>query len=292
MKTAVNAPLDDLNMNVGAMKLASVHLAMVSAEYRAYLRASDRYVIMDGSNEELGSQVDSEEMAELIEALKPHEVVLPYVTKNKEATYDAAMEFYNDYIVDMSYKPSIMAVAQGSTLDEWMESYTSWLELDFIDVIGVPKDIDFSTSNKSPSLETLGPVERRSYNRRNLVSQVYYSSRNKPIHLLEINNLGEVEILRDGGANKSGFIRSIGTTAPFSSAISGFDWSTLTSAEKHFETSFKPLDYDHVWDPETKARAYKNLMTLAESTGDHSISYNLGRISVQDEIIQPKENHE
>lgn len=292
MKTAVNAPLDDLNMNVGAMKLASAHLAMVSEEYRAYLQAGDRYVIMDGSTKELGPQVPFEELIELIEALKPHEVVLPYISKDKDATYEAAMDFYNYYMQDLSYRPSIMAVAQGTTHGEWMESYNSWLDLEFVDVIGVPNDIDFVTSTRGPKLETLGPVEKRSYNRRNLVHEVYYSSRNKPIHLLELNNLGEIELLRDCGANKSGFIRSVGTTAPFSSAISGSDWSTLSSEEKHFETNFKPLDYEHVWDPETKARAYRNLMTLAESTGDHSISYNLGRISVQDEVIQPKENHE
>lgn len=295
MKTAINAPLDDLNMNVGAMKLASAHLAMVSADYRAYLRAGDRYTIMDGSTPELGPQIPFDEMADIIEAIKPQEVILPYVGKNKEATYEASMDFYNDHLLDMShkpYKPSIMAVAQGASLDEWMESYSFWLNLDFIDVIGIPKDIDFSASSNGPDLGTLGPTEKRSYNRRKLISHIYYQSKNKPVHLMEMNNLGEIELLRESGANKSGFIRSIGTTAPFSSAISGSDWSTFTQAEKHFETNFKPFDYEHVWDMETKTKAYKNLMALAESTGDHSVSYNLGRISVQDEIIQPKENHE
>lgn len=289
MKTALNAPLDDLNMNVGAMKIASAHLAMVSEEYRSYIRQKDRKVILDGSNDALGVQVSNNDLGELMDALKPDEVVLPHAPGSKSATYTLSTDFYNDHLVGEKNKPSVMAVAQGESLDEWMESYMFWLEMDFVDVIGVPHHIDFSVSKSSPDLGTLSQAQRRSYNRRKLVSQLYYSSPSKPIHLMGINNLGEMELLRDGGANKSGFIRSVGTTAPYSAAIDGSDWSLAGPSERHLEEDVGVLDFDHIWNQETKNMAYKNLMSFAEVTGDHSISFNLGRIFAKDSTLHSKD---
>lgn len=289
MKTALNAPLDDLNMNVGAMRLASAHLAATSPEYRAYLRSGGRYTILDGSSEDMGGRVSLDDLGELVEAIRPDEVVLPYVSKDRKATYDLSMDFFNDHIVEMEKKPKIMAVAQGESKDDWLSSYITWMDLEYIDVIGVTSDIDFSVSQVSAKKEDLGTSGSRSFNRRRLVDQIYYQYAKKPIHLLGMNNLGEVQLLRDSGANSKGFIRSIGTTDPFAAAIQGKEWSAYAEMDRHLDEELSLVDYDHEWTPEEKARAYRNLMTFAEVTGDHSVSYNLGRVAVEDEIIQPKE---
>lgn len=289
MKTALNGPLDDLNMNVGAMKLASARLATESAEYREYLRSGDRYVILDGSSHILGEPVSLDELGDLMDALQPDEVVLPYSPKNREATYDLSMDFFNDHVVGARKRPKIMAVAQGASRDDWMSSYIAWADLEYVDVIGVTRDVDFSVAQAEISKDMPSAPESRSFNRRRLIDHLYYQFAKKPIHLIGMNSLGEVDILRDSGANKKGFIRSIGTTAPFAAAVQGMEWSAFAEADRHTEEGINHLDYDHKWSHETKARAYRNLMTFAEATGDHSVSYNLGRIANDDEVIQPKE---
>lgn len=281
MKTALSAPLDDMNMNVGAFKMAPAHLVLDSSEYRAYLRSDGRKIILESDGE--GSL-----LADAMEAVRPDEVILPFVLGDKNATYEASMDFYNDHIVGMDNPPRVMAVAQGETLGEWNESYAEWLGLEFIDIIGVHKNIEFQVGNVS--MDQLGEVERRSYSHRNLVNQAYYASRSKPIHLIGMNNLAELELLRDSGANKSGFIRSISSVAPYGDAIAGRDWTHFDRAERHFVWDCEKVDFGHQWTQETKVRAYMNLMAFAEASGDHSVSYNLGRISDQDELIQPKEN--
>lgn len=289
MKTAVNAPFSDFNLNVGAFKYGLAHLAMGNSLYRDFLRTKERYVILDNAADELGTGMSGKDLWDLVLDIRPSELILPDVLQDKEATYEASMKFYNDYLVDMDRGPRLMAVAQGTTEIEWMESYNMWKDLDFVDVIGVPYDIDFTVGGPTPELESLNRTERRSRNRRKLVNQLYYQSGQKPIHLLGMNNLMELEMLRDTGANRSGFIRSHDTTGPFAAAVVGMDWSTYTPKQRAFEKKWPALDFDHVWSPEDKKMAYRNLMSYAEATGDHSVSYNLGRCYHLDEVVGSSE---
>lgn len=286
MKTALIAPLGDFNLNVGAIKMAFAGIVSQSDSYRTYLQTDPRYTILHGTPESL----DNEDLADMMTAVSPDEVVLPHLAGDRSGTYELAMDFYNDHIVGMEKKPRVMAVAQGGTMDEWMESYTTWLDLELIDVIGVPTDIDFKVGATGPDLDTLGIVERRSYYRRKLVNHLHYHNRLKPAHLLGINNLAELELLRDSGANRHGSLRSVSSVAPFTEAAAGIDWSQFLAVDKHFERLCEYPNPNHEWGDQDKVIAYKNLMTFAEASGDHSVSYNLGRIAQHDEIIQPKEN--
>ena len=286
MMTAVNAPFDDLNLNVGAMKYGLAHLAIDNDQYLDYLRVKDRYTILDNAADELGEGMTGDDLNGLVEEIQPSELILPDVLKDGKATQEASMSFYENYLAG-DKRPEglkLMAVAQGETYYEWMESYNFWNECDFVDVIGVPYDIDFPVGVDKGG--TFTKTELRSLNRQALVSSLYYNKGRKPIHLLGMNNLRELEMLRDSGANRRGFIRSNDTTGPFAAALYGMDWSTMSASEKRFEKDWPALDFEHVWDREEKFLAYKNLMAYAVCTGDHGLSYNLGRVFPTDELME------
>lgn len=273
MRGCLNAPFDDMNLNIGSFVYGLAHLALDNPEYVSYLGQSERYTILDNGADE-GDPAGGEDLWGLVEKIRPDELILPDVLKDKDATYEASMEFYNEFVLGSRSPVKLMAVAQGSTYDEWMESYRTWQDLDFIDVVGVPYDIDFHVGSKLQP-QDLTQTESRSYMRRELVNELYYSNYKKPIHLLGLNNLTELSLLRDSGANRSGFIRSHDTTAPFAAAVQGIDW---TKTGWDFEKNWPALDFNHKWGTEDKIRAYNNLMAYAEATGDHGVSYNLGRV--------------
>lgn len=284
MKTAVNSPVSDMSLNVGAMKYGLAHIALDNRLYREFLGSPKRYTILDNAADELGTGLTGDDLWGLVRAIRPDEIILPDILKDGEGTYEASMKFYNDHLALQEDKPKAMAVAQGKTLEEWMSSYKTWLELDLVDVIGVPYDVDFEVGAQLEGEVT--KTNFRAHNRINLIRKIVMELPiRKPIHLLGMNNLRELEVLRDSVENHNGFIRSNDTTGPFAAALDGKDWSTLSYIEKDFEKDWPALDFDHEWEKEEKIRAYKNLFAYGESAGDHSIAYNIGRVYSSDKLL-------
>lgn len=110
--------------------------------YKGIGADESKYLIMDNGLIEGDPRPISELISKAIE-LNADELVLPDVFTNGPATITAvadALEYVNEHMTQHQYhKPlKFMAVAQGRTIDEWVDCALTLIDLG-VDVIGVPK---------------------------------------------------------------------------------------------------------------------------------------------------------
>lgn len=118
------------------------HLIGKDKEYTEFYKTMcadpDKYVIMDNGLIE-GDPRPIEELVEKALMIGATEIILPDVFKDTEATLEAAcyaMEYLEAYGRDLPFK--VMAVPQGSTIEEWLYCAEQMIEWD-IDCLGIPK---------------------------------------------------------------------------------------------------------------------------------------------------------
>lgn len=222
MKTAVNPPESVPHWDLGSMSYGLAHEAARSSGYLDRLvqfGLTDRYLILDNGADELGEGMDGDDFYELVQQVKPDEIILPDVIQNPEETLKRGKAFLERDLKDLT----VMAVAQGKSFDDWINNYLTWTADDRVHVLGIPYDIDFDISpDREPSPEHFNKTEIRALRRYNLISYLdSHKLMNKPAHLLGMNNLEELRL-----HVVSGFpmIRSNDTTAPFGSALVGRRW--------------------------------------------------------------------
>lgn len=183
IKLASITPIKDFHLSLegdGPIMLLT-HLVHRFPEYAAQARAYKGYKILDNSLIELGTALNLSTVLEAAAIVEADEIILPDVFRNKEETIktvEKALEEMRDYHAERAVHYKLMAVAQGSTVEEFAECFRIFSNNPEIDVIGVPKAIKnraglkdlYMSSNKEihflgcpeslMELEEMGPVLR------------------------------------------------------------------------------------------------------------------------------------
>lgn len=135
-----------------------IHLIEESKEYKDYfynntavrnnsyfnsINARIRPIILDHSVFELGEAFESTKYEFYIRDLNPDIYIMPDVLGNKEATLDNAKEWN-----EKEFERYSMAVVQGQSMDELVECYQEFLELD-IDAIAIGFNHNFMINDES-----------------------------------------------------------------------------------------------------------------------------------------------
>lgn len=97
----------------------------------------DAYVICDnGANE--GKLVDDLDLLSIAQGIKANEIVLPDEYHNAKITIEKSILFLNKYYDEyLKNKFKTMAVVQGTTREEFMDCYNTFLNDKRIDVLGI-----------------------------------------------------------------------------------------------------------------------------------------------------------
>lgn len=281
IKTFVNAPIAHPELNVGWGVYGLAHEALKSKEYRERLvtqAKSDRVLILDNGADELGEGLQGEEFWDLVEEVRPDVVIAPDVLKDGPETIHRTTRFLyelssREALVDFG-DMKVMGVAQGKTLDEWINSYLSLISNSRIHIVGVPYDVDFSVvKGDEYALRGKKSSRERSENRVDLMA--YLQNRGlllKTVHFLGLNDLGEflhhrtqaydVEVWND-------------TTAPFAAAVDGRHWEVDKSGEKDWPS----LDFQVELDPAQYGFSINNLLCYFLATGDREALARLTKLS-------------
>ena len=142
MKVAVIAPVPLLE-RYGAITdyhLVLTHLVLRDNYYTQFYQRRKRkgdYLILDNSLIELGEAMSISDVLRAAELVQPDEIVLPDKFKDGPATLELIKQTLKELPKDLPYK--LMAVPQGKDLHEWLECYNEILNLERIQVIGIPK---------------------------------------------------------------------------------------------------------------------------------------------------------
>lgn len=282
METAVNAPARYPDFNVGSLMYGLAHEAKEKEDYLETLKQrGDRYLILDNGADELGTGLAGEGLAQLLEEVRPSELILPDVLGDSKSTIEASEGFYHDWLYEsgaLEGGMKLMGVAQGEDFQSFMECYTRWVEWKPVKVVGIPYDIEFWTS------EAVGQGESSMSDEEYPISHIHAQKRleilsylkraghiRKPIHLLGTNNLWE---LRQYQSNElRGLIRSNDTTAPFAAATVGKDFRQGQDHDKDWPR----LDFDVVWEGKEQVElAVWNLYEYFTACQDTEAIFNLG----------------
>lgn len=126
----------------GKIHMLLLHLCAQEVYKLAY-KDVEGYKIMDNSVVELGTALTIEKLCDVAEEMDVDEIVLPDVLGDGIATLaavkDAIKYIFKRYGNDVPFK--LMAVAQGNTLDEWMNCHHDLIQLP-VHVIGIPKRVE------------------------------------------------------------------------------------------------------------------------------------------------------
>lgn len=279
MLGVVNAPFSEMSLNVGTINYGLAHLAQENSEYVKFLRESQKYTILDNGADELTTGMAGESLWDLVQRIQPDELILPDVLADKDATVKATRSFFENFIVtakDNEFVPdNFMAVAQGQTYDEFLECYHLWQDTEFVDVIGIPYDIDFEI----PGLDTSqsNRTTARGLRRIRMCQILNVSASKKHIHLLGMNNLWELAQYEVQGIK----VRSNDTTGPFAAAVGGRNWS---KESRRFKKNWSALDFDRVLTKEERELAYINLLQYADACSDIRMAFNTGAAYALEEL--------
>lgn len=134
-----------------------------------YRRMSDegKYVLMDNGAAE-GNQLQLEKLLEMYEVIRPTEIVLPDTLYEAGSTIQKSRNFMtllNEHGLKDTYK--VMAVPQGSTLEEWEACARIFVKDTRINSIGVSKFLNIATADRYVRIKACDILARllREYNR-------------------------------------------------------------------------------------------------------------------------------
>lgn len=121
------------------MQMFLTHMVLEDEKYREFAKEYSGYKILDNSLIELGGAVSLEKVLEAAEMIAADEIILPDVFQDASATIKSVKESL-DYLKEKGItKYKLMAVAQGSTVEDWSACFSVLCEMPEIDVIGIPK---------------------------------------------------------------------------------------------------------------------------------------------------------
>lgn len=178
--------------------------------------SSSRYLIVDNSMMELGHSMKLADVIDAAWRVDADEIILPDVFQDRRGTLDLIDESFGS-LIESGFtrrtaidKPDLMAVPQGSTLDEWLECYDEIYNLYVpmhVQTIGVPKSL--AMDDPEGRIRALQAIQDRWPNR---ISQHAW-------HLLGVwNHASEPELWSMGEpieiARLFPWVRSVDTSLP------------------------------------------------------------------------------
>ena len=136
-------PLGNLCMEYSqSMHMYLTHMVEKYPAYAQVALEAPGYKILDNSLIELGGTVSIQRLIEAAVTINADEIILPDVFQNGVATIKSVKESLQ-YLVsewpNRNWPFKLMAVAQGSTIEEWYDCYLQLLDSPDVDVIGIPK---------------------------------------------------------------------------------------------------------------------------------------------------------
>lgn len=273
METAVNPPIAYPELATGSLLYGLAHEALKSDSYKDFLKNHNRYLILDNGADELGSGIGGNELYQLILETDPSEIILPDVLGDPDSTKINSEAFYKGFLQGNENLGhiNIMAVAQGMTHLQFIDCYKHWLECDYVDVIGIPYDIEFdSVHHGATARELLHKSVRRGIRRLELVEQLHKRGLvGKPLHLLGWNTQWEITQYK---SQKYRWVRSNDTTAPLAAALQRIRFSNQGYKD------WAPMDFDAEMTGEQYDYAIDNLLLYYKAAGDVDGILNLGML--------------
>lgn len=212
------ANIENLAAVSSDIHLLLAHKIIESSVYaKAYgeLSKKGHYIIVDNSAFELGYSMGVVDLVEAARATSAHEIVLPEVYKDKDATLKTVNE--SIYRVRVLTNPNetykLGAVIQSDTFNGYINCVEEFLKIDAIDVVYIPL-IDPSDS---PFAHVRTKTQRIMLNRIFLMNILSQHFTDRDVHLLGLTNPFELEVQR-----RHKFIRSCDSSSAFIHGYFGF----------------------------------------------------------------------
>ena len=109
--------------------------------YKDIAKRPENFVIMDNGAFEFGASIDLGKYLSIILEVRPDEIVLPDRMFRAKDTIKMSKEFMDLMGCPRDYSPSIRGVAQGRTIEEFLECADALIAMG-VDTIAIPKDYD------------------------------------------------------------------------------------------------------------------------------------------------------
>lgn len=233
--------------------MALAHQAIADSSYANFFsrkKKEGKHVLLDNSAFEFGGAIDDEVLINAINLISPTEFILPDVLFDGTETLRRTYSFVEKY-EDMNIK--YMAVPQGKTMEQWLDSYKKLCLVPSISSIGIGAIYakhDVFNVGKSY-------ISGREYILENLMSSEILDQ-TKEHHLLGLGSSGHLEIER---LKKYGLIRSTDSSAAF---VHGSHGKKFKKGEPYQKISAK-IDFDQPFIEDNIEHIYHNIQILNES---------------------------
>lgn len=203
---APNAYLQDFS----AFRNNSYHLVLAhrfnsEPEYRNFYidqrKKAKSFIILDNGACELGESIANERLLETAKNLQPDVLVLPDVLHQSQATIARTEKFIELYKRQKALKYKLMAVVQGKTREEWLETLSFFTANPDIDMIGIS------------STNAMYPKAKNYYTRIKTLKYLLkkHLIGGKRIHMLGLDDSGHFELRH---FSKYPFIEGADSSAP------------------------------------------------------------------------------
>lgn len=166
------------------------------------------FVMVDNSIFELESALDGKQLLDYAKQVNAAEVVAPEVLGDAKATIKLVRDFI-DLVKKDGNDIRIAATAQGASVDELLACYQLLYDLDGVDTICMPFDIDYPTPFTESVMDNI--VARRVRGRiwlMNRIAKLRWTK--KPVHLLGLQDPIELSFQKSHA-----FIRSNDSSSAF-----------------------------------------------------------------------------
>lgn len=200
---------------------ALIHLYLENERYRKFFDQEvkdGRMVYLDNSCFEKKEPFPTDKIIEVCESLKPEIVIAPDVLGDGFTTTEYFKSFKKK-LETASFKPKIMAIAQGKGEEEFFKCYELFSKDPEVELIGIPYHIKFYHNYlKNVNSDTLKFVMAR----RTLINRLLksgYLNPQKKHHLLGCSD--PVEFQSYINQNKYNFLYSVDTSCPVMMAMKG-----------------------------------------------------------------------
>lgn len=139
-----------------SMAMCLTHLVERNDEYRKFYARFRGYKILDNSLIELGGAVELPRVLSAAQEINAQEIILPDKFLDCQGTLEAVRESIQQLknLGELG-KYKLMAVAHGSTVEEWVHCFKELEAIKEIDVIGIPKVTAKLQPGGRPALESI-----------------------------------------------------------------------------------------------------------------------------------------
>lgn len=240
----------------GDMLFALPHISDSSKEYNRFYQRNNKYKILDSGVIELGKPYSFEKIVQVAKRLKVNEIAIPDYLHNAKKTIESARNVSKLYKeMNISDEFNLMGIAQGTTVDEWLNCFEELITMDEVSVIGIGiysvKRVFSSITNRSDCLSNrMKCVE--------LLVKKNLIPKGKNIHLLGLGD--PIELVYQ---KQHPFVRSCDTTRPIIYGLHGIRYTNegFIPCEEY---KGKKMDYFMDINPEYHANILQNIEVIKE----------------------------